>query len=126
MEEGGGGGRGTGSAGGGRGQRAADRGYGETVWEVTANLEGVTPGRAGRREAFHARHRDLFTYDLPEEEVVLVTARLAAIGRLPARPAPLLPARAAATPMATRRAWNEGAWAEWPDWSFADLSLIHP
>ena len=55
----------------------------EQVFEITVNLDEVTPAQAGLRAAFHARHRALFTYDLPEEEVVLVTARAAASGLLP-------------------------------------------
>jgi N-methylhydantoinase A len=111
-------------------RRSADMRYGEQVFEVAVPLDAVewsAPGLPARLEAaFHARHEALFTYALQGEEVVLVTARLAAIGRLPARPAPLLPAREAATPMARRRAWIEGAWAELPVWSFAELAPDQP
>ncbi len=105
-----------------RGHRAADLRYGEQVFEITVNLDGVTPDRAGLREAFHARHRALFTYDLPEEEVVLVTARAAAAGLLP--PLPQRPAGAAtpAVPQATRRALLEGGWTDLPVWDFAALA----
>jgi N-methylhydantoinase A len=107
-------------------RRSADMRYGEQVFEVAVPLDAVewsAPGLPARLEAaFHARHEALFTYALQGEEVVLVTARLAAIGRLPARPAPPLPIREPATPMARRRAWIEGAWAELPVWSFAALA----
>nr|WP_314075023.1 hydantoinase/oxoprolinase family protein [uncultured Roseococcus sp.] len=101
--------------------RAADLRYGEQVFEITVNLDGVTPDRAGLREAFHARHRALFTYDLPEEEVVLVTARAAASGLLPALP--LLPAGAPrpADPIGTRRTLLETGWAELPVHAFDEL-----
>ena len=36
---------------------------------------------------FHARHEALYTYSAPGQEVVLVNARLAVVGRLPALPA---------------------------------------
>ncbi|WP_419897551.1 hydantoinase/oxoprolinase family protein [Roseomonas sp. USHLN139] len=68
-------------------QRRADMRYGEQVFEIDVPLDEVgwdQPGLATRvTEAFEARHRALFTYDLPGEEAVLVNARLAAIGRLP-------------------------------------------
>ncbi len=105
-----------------RGHRAADLRYGEQVFEITVNLDGVTPDRAGLRAAFHARHRALFTYDLPEEEVVLVTARAAAAGLLP--PLPQRPAGAAVPtkPQAMRRALLEVGWADLPVWDFAELA----
>ncbi|WP_431304176.1 hydantoinase/oxoprolinase family protein [Sediminicoccus sp. BL-A-41-H5] len=105
-----------------RGHRAADLRYGEQVFEITVDLGGVPMTRAGLREAFHARHRALFTYDLPEEEVVLVTARAAAAGLLP--PLPQRPAGAAtpAAPLGTRRALLEGGWADLPVWDFAALA----
>ncbi|MBS7790345.1 hydantoinase/oxoprolinase family protein [Roseococcus sp. SDR] len=105
-----------------QGHRAADLRYGEQVFEITVNLDGVPMTRAGLREAFHARHRALFTYDLPEEEVVLVTARAAAAGLLP--PAPRRPAGAttSAAPLGVRRALLEGGWAELPVWDFAALA----
>ena len=61
-------------------RRGADMRYGEQVFEIAVPLDGLdwdAPGLAGRvRDAFHARHRALFTYDLPGEEVVLVNARV--------------------------------------------------
>jgi N-methylhydantoinase A len=82
--------------------RSADLRYGEQVFEVTVPLDAVAwsaPELGGQlRAAFHARHRALFTYDLPGEEVVLVTARVAVVGRLahaPAAPRPAGPPAAA-------------------------------
>jgi len=58
-------------------------------------------------DAFHARHETLFTYALLEEEVVLVNARLAVIGRLPPMQR-LKPSREhPAAAFATRRAQIE-------------------
>ncbi|WP_206934251.1 hydantoinase/oxoprolinase family protein [Roseococcus thiosulfatophilus] len=101
---------------------AADMRYGEQVFEITVPLDGVAPTRAALREAFHARHRALFTYDLPEEEVVLVTARAAARGVLPALSR--LPAGAPrpAAPEAERRCLLEGGWAMLPVWRFEALA----
>ncbi|WP_372622996.1 hydantoinase/oxoprolinase family protein [Falsiroseomonas sp.] len=107
-------------------RRSADMRYGEQVFEVAVPLDAVdwdAPGLPARvTEAFHQRHEALFTYALRGEEVVLVTARVAAIGQLPTRPAPLLPARAKAEPAGTRRAVIAGALHDLPVWSFAELA----
>jgi N-methylhydantoinase A len=109
-------------------RRSADLRYGEQVFEVAVPLDDVAWDGAGLpariEDAFHGRHEALFTYALRGEEVVLVTARAAAIGRLPARTAPG-PARTdhqPATPMATRRAMVAGGLRDLPVWSFAALA----
>jgi N-methylhydantoinase A len=108
-------------------RRAADMRYGEQVFEIPVPLDGVeweAPGLAGRvTEAFHARHRALFTYALQGEEVVLVNARLAVIGRLPPMPAAAATAAAVpAAPFATRRARLSGAEQALPVFDFAALA----
>ena len=68
-------------------RRSADMRYGEQVFEISVPLDGVEWHGADLggqvRAAFHARHQALFTYALPEEEVVLVNAKVAVVGRLP-------------------------------------------
>ncbi|MBX6373181.1 MAG: hydantoinase/oxoprolinase family protein, partial [Acetobacteraceae bacterium] len=91
-------------------RRAADMRYGEQVFEIAVPLDGLdweSPGLADRvREAFHRRHEALFTYALRGEEVVLVNARVAVVGRLPPMPAREAPAAAApAAPGARPRIW---------------------
>ncbi|WP_270938034.1 hydantoinase/oxoprolinase family protein, partial [Falsiroseomonas oryzae] len=111
-------------------RRSADMRYGEQVFEVGVPLDAVPwdvtpdpPGLPARvAEAFHARHEALFTYALRGEEVVLVTARVAAVGKLPARPAPLLPVRAPAAPSGMRRARIGGAMHDLPVWGFGELA----
>ena len=108
-------------------RRGADMRYGEQVFEVAVPLDGLdwdAPGLSARvRDAFHARHRALFTYDLPEEEVVLVNARVSAMGRLPAATPSAPPAgRAPAAPVAHRRVHLEGAAVEAPVFRFAALA----
>lgn len=108
-------------------RRAADMRYGEQVFEIPVPLDGVvwdSPGLAERvTEAFHARHRALFTYALQGEEVVLVNARLAVIGRLPPMPAAAATTAAApAEPFATRRARLAGAEQALPVFAFAALA----
>ena len=86
-------------------RRSADMRYGEQVFEIAVPLDGIDwagPDLGGQiRAAFHARHRALFTYALPEEEVVLVNARLAVVGVLPRHAA--AGGRGPAVPAAGRR-----------------------
>jgi N-methylhydantoinase A len=108
-------------------KRAADMRYGEQVFEIAVPLEAVpwdVPGLRQRvTDAFHARHESLFTYALAGEEVVLVNARLAVIGRLPPMPAPPAgAARAPAAPFATRGARLEGTQVALPVFDFAALA----
>ena len=83
-------------------RRSADMRYGEQVFEIAVPLETMDWESAGLgerlRAAFHARHRALFTYHLPEEEVVMVNARVAVVGALDrsTAAAPAAPAAAAA------------------------------
>jgi N-methylhydantoinase A len=109
-------------------RRAADMRYGEQVFEVGVHLDDLdwdAPGLAERvREAFHRRHEALFTYALRGEEVVLVNARLAVVGRLPAAAALGAPAAGAepAAPRGHRRIRLESGEAEVPVLAFAALA----
>jgi N-methylhydantoinase A len=107
-------------------QRSADMRYGEQVFEVGVPLDGVDWNRPGLPEelasAFHARHEALFTYALRGEEVVLVTARVAAVGRLPAIATSPLPDRPAAMPVAQRPAHVGGASRTLPVFAFTELA----
>jgi N-methylhydantoinase A len=107
--------------------RSADMRYGEQVFEIAVPLDGIDwqgPELGDRlRAAFHARHRALFTYDLPEEEVVLVNARVAVVGRLP----PVVSAvrgagEAAVAPVAERRIVLEGGVVAAPIFDFEALA----
>jgi N-methylhydantoinase A len=102
--------------------RAADMRYGEQVFEIAVPLDGVPATQAALREAFHARHRALFTYDLPGEEVVLVTARAAARGVLPATPRRDAGRERAASPVAERRCRLETGEAMLPVHAFEGLA----
>ena len=89
--------------------------YGEQIFEVEVPLDDIDwtgpDPIAAIAVAFHARHETLYTYALRDQEAVLVNARLAIIGRLPAVPAE--PALAPAPPDAFRRAYL-GHWRELP------------
>jgi N-methylhydantoinase A len=94
-------------------QRALDMRYGEQVFEITVSLEGVDLEAADLMativERFHRRHEALYTYSLRDQEVVLVNARVAAVGTLPAMPTErALPARPPAAPRGRRRIFLDG------------------
>ncbi len=71
-------------------ERAADLRYEHQSFELTCAL-GEGTFTTERLEAlvstFHAEHRRLYTYDLPDAPIELVTLRVTAIGALPRRAA---------------------------------------
>ncbi|HZS33429.1 MAG TPA: hydantoinase/oxoprolinase family protein, partial [Methylomirabilota bacterium] len=110
-----------------RRQLAVDMRYGEQIFEVSVPLDGVDldgPDPMGEIVArFHKRHEELYTYSNPDQDVVLVNARLAVIGELPALPEePPLPARPPARPRQTRPVYLDG-WREVPVY---DLDALGP
>jgi N-methylhydantoinase A len=96
-------GSGAGFAGPVRAERSADMRYGEQVFEIAVPLDNVDWSTADPLpqivERFHRRHEALYTYAMPDQECVLVNARVAVSGILeelpqepalaPAPPAPL-------------------------------------
>jgi N-methylhydantoinase A len=79
-----------------------------------------------RRRALHRRHKDLYTYDLPGEEVVFVNARAAAIGAVALSPEAEEWRPEARTgdgaPRETRRAFF-GGWRDVPVFDFHALRV---
>jgi len=64
----------------------------------------VTTARLAELTAtFHAEHRRLYTYDLPDAPIELVNLRVTAIGALPRRRAPAAQAAGASHAMTDRR-----------------------
>ena len=105
---------------------SADMRYGEQVFEVGVPLDRIDfakPDLLQRMaDAFHARHEELYTYSLRDQEAVLVNARVAVIGALPALPQePALPARPPAKPRGQRRIYL-GDWREVPVYDFDALA----
>jgi N-methylhydantoinase A len=106
-----------------------DMRYGEQVFEITVPLDDVD-FRADDVldqvvERFHARHEELYTYALRDQDVVLVNARVAAVGELPALPAePQLATRAETPPRGSRRVYLDG-WYEVPVYDLDALSPDH-
>jgi N-methylhydantoinase A len=107
-------------------RRSADMRYGEQIFEIPVPPDGLDWSRADLlgqiAEAFHARHEALYTYALRDQDAVLVNARVAVIGVLPALPAE--PPRAATTPAGprSRRRVHLGAWQEVLVFAFDDLA----
>jgi N-methylhydantoinase A len=107
--------------------RSADMRYGEQVFEIAVPLDDVDWAAADPMPAiarrFHARHEALFTYSLPEEETVLVNARVAVTGILSALPdEPALPAAAPAAPRGSRPIRLDGGWVAAPLFDFEALA----
>lgn len=68
-------------------ERNAQMRYGEQIYEVDVNLDGVDfndPDLVqGIIERFHQRHEALYTYSAPGQEVVLVNVHVAVVGVVP-------------------------------------------
>ncbi|HJU15079.1 MAG TPA: hydantoinase/oxoprolinase family protein, partial [Stellaceae bacterium] len=108
-----------------RTSRSADMRYGEQVFEITVPLDAVDWSASDPLPQivaqFHRRHEELYTYSLPEQEAVLVNARVAVSGILSALPQePDLPPRPPAPPAAERRIYLDG-WVSAPVWDFDAL-----
>jgi N-methylhydantoinase A len=119
-------GSGAGFDGPARSARSVDMRYGEQVFEITVGLEGVDWSQADPLpqivERFHRRHEELYTYCLPDQETVLVNARVAVAGILAALPLePALPEASQALPRSKRRIFLEG-WAAAPVYDFDALT----
>ncbi len=106
-------------------RRAADMRYGEQIFEVDVALDGLdwqADDLLERiAERFHDRHEALFTYALREDDVVLVNARAAAVGRLPGLPEERVPDTGADAAPRVRRQVHMGGWLEAPIFDFAAL-----
>jgi N-methylhydantoinase A len=73
-------------------------------------------------ERFHRRHEELYTYALPDQETVLVNARVAVAGILSALPQePALPAAPPTPPRSERRIYL-GDWVTVPVYDFDALA----
>ena len=106
-------------------RRLADMRYGEQVFEIDVPLDAVAwdSGDLMQQVAdqFHARHEELFTYSLKDQEVVLVNARVAVVGVLPETPDEKpVPGGPDAAPIAHRRIYLDG-WIEAPIY---DLDIL--
>jgi N-methylhydantoinase A len=106
--------------------RSADMRYGEQIFEVNVPIEDARFESADllqrMAEAFHARHEELYTYSLPDQEAVLVNARVAVVGQLPDLPRePHLATRQPVEPRGVRRI-HLGEWRDVPVYGLDDLA----
>jgi N-methylhydantoinase A len=113
-------------AGPARTTRSVDMRYGEQVFEIAVPLDDVdwaVPDPLPQIvERFHRRHEELYTYASPEQETVLVNARVAVAGILSALPQePALPAAAPTPPRGDRRIWLD-EWVAALVWDFDALA----
>src|SRR5206468_657483 len=88
--------------------RSVDMRYGEQVFEITVPLDGVNWSVADPLpqivERFHRRHEALYTYAMPDQESVLINARVTVSGILEELPQePSLPAASPAAPRGDRK-----------------------
>ncbi len=106
---------------------ATDMRYGEQIFEIDVPLDDLDWHANGMlaqiAERFHVRHEALYTYALRDQEPVLVNARVAAIGQLPALPQePLAGAdREASGPASHRPVYMDG-WHETPVYAWDELA----
>jgi N-methylhydantoinase A len=108
-----------------RTSRSVDMRYGEQVFEITVGLDGVDWSQADPLpqivERFHRRHEELYTYSLPDQETVLVNARVAVAGILSALPQePALPEALPVAPRTGRKIYLDD-WVTAPVYEFDAL-----
>ena len=99
-------------------RRSLDMRYGEQIFEITVSLDGVdldAPDAIDQVvERFRGRHEALYTYSAPDQDVVLVNARVAVVAELPVLPVePPLAAGGPPAPVLQRRVYL-GGWADVP------------
>ena len=108
-------------------RRSADMRYGEQIFEILVDLDGIDWSRGDivrqMADAFHARHQELYTYALRDQEAVLVNARVAVIGQLPALPTELPPAASAPSAPRFQRRCHIGGWREVSVFGFDELAV---
>jgi N-methylhydantoinase A len=110
-----------------RAARSVDMRYGEQVFEIAVPLDDIDWSAADPLpqivERFHRRHEALYTYAMPEQESVLVNARVTVSGVLEELPQePRLPAASPAAPIASRRIFLNTGWADAVVYDFDTLA----
>ena len=105
--------------------RSADMRYGEQIFEIDVPLEEIdfaAPDLLAQiKAAFERRHEALYTYSLEDQDPVLVNARVATIGDLPALPEEPMLAKGDDAPAMGQRRIYLGDWLEAPVYDFDQL-----
>jgi N-methylhydantoinase A len=109
-----------------RAARSVDMRYGEQVFEITVPLDDVDWSAADPLpqivERFHRQHEALYTYSMPDQESVLVNARVTVSGLLDELPRELsLPSGPASAPQGERRIYLQD-WVMAPVYRFDALA----
>ena len=107
-------------------QRSLEMRYGEQIYEIGVSLDGLDLEAEDLMqqvvERFHQKHEDLYTYSLRDEEVVVVNARTAVVGKTPALPKePPRPAGTPTPPRTRRCLFLRGRWHEVDVFDFEQL-----
>jgi len=99
-------------------RRSLDMRYGEQIFEISVPLGDVdltAPDAIDQIvERFHRRHEELYAYSAPGQEVVIVNARVAVVGVLPALRAEPASGEGSAAATPGRRRVYLGDWVEVP------------
>ncbi|HEV2510287.1 hydantoinase/oxoprolinase family protein [Bosea sp. (in: a-proteobacteria)] len=108
-------------------ERSAEMRYGEQIFEIDVDLDGLdlgTKDAVQQIEArFHRRHEDLYTYASPDQEVVFVNARVSAVGDVPRIAETNVPETVAGGPVSkSRRKVYFAQHIEVPVYSFEELA----
>ncbi len=107
-------------------RRSAEMRYGEQVFEIDVPLDGIdfaSPDLLDTlKTAFERRHEELYTYSLEDQDPVLINARVATVGVLPAPPHEPEAPRGEPSPPAGSRSIYLGEWLEAPVHDFGALA----
>ena len=99
-------------------RRSLDMRYGEQIFEISVPIDGVDLAAQDVIDEvvarFHRRHEELYAYSAPGQEVVIVNARVAVIGKLPELRAEPSPAESRGPVTPTRRRVYLGDWTDVP------------
>ncbi|MGX9390302.1 hydantoinase/oxoprolinase family protein [Nitrobacteraceae bacterium UC4446_H13] len=111
-------------------QRSAEMRYGEQIFEIDVPLDGLDmddPALAAQiEERFHRRHEELYTYASPDQEVVFVNARVAAVGAVTRGNEDVKPPHATSSPQPkSKREAFFGTWREVPVYAMKGLAPGH-
>ncbi|WP_432842255.1 hydantoinase/oxoprolinase family protein [Dactylosporangium sp. CA-092794] len=106
-------------------RRSLDMRYGEQISEINVPIDGIEldgPTAIDDIVArFHKRHEELYSYNAPGQEVAVVNARVAVIGRLPEVRAEALRVPAAGPLRSTSRRVYLDRWVDVPVYQLDDL-----
>jgi N-methylhydantoinase A len=111
-------------------ERSAEMRYGEQIFEIDVPLNDIDLGSTSLivevEERFHRRHKELYTYASPDQEVVFVNARVAAVGAVsgPEQEKRSVPPESRCTPVGSRQAFF-GEWRDVPIYALSNLRPGH-